>query len=102
MWLTPGASEAAAADQRLRAATPATQPRWALRAIIWQVGSHTFLVPKAFPRGLVWTAGSAWTRSTIPGHLARVFGFLAHHRGSYLEFPCVLQDVVATSRPMRS
>ena len=37
----------------------------------------------------------------VPGHLARVFQFLAHHRGSYLEFPCVLQDVVATSQPTR-
>ena len=42
-----------------------------------------------------------WARQRIPGHLARVFRFLAHHRGSFLEFPCVLQDVVATSRPIR-
>ena len=29
------------------------------------------------------------------------FRFLAHHHGSFLEFPYVLQDVGATSRPMR-
>ena len=38
----------------------------------------------------------------VPGHLARVFQFLVHHCGSFLEFPCVLQDVVATSRPIRA
>ena len=40
-------------------------------------------------------------RRVIPGDLAKVFRFLAHHRGAFLEFPCVLQEVVATSRPMR-
>ena len=37
----------------------------------------------------------------FPAIWLRGFRFLAHHRGSFLEFPCVLQGVVATSRPMR-
>ena len=38
MWLTPGAFEAAAADQRLFAATPAREPRCAIRAVMREVG----------------------------------------------------------------
>ena len=65
MWLTPGASGAAAADQRLLAATPASEPRCAIRPVMREVLDQTFLGPEAFPRGLVCTAGSAWSRSTM-------------------------------------
>ena len=65
MWLTLGASGAAAADQRLLAATLASEPRCAISAAMRQVFDQTFVGPGAFPRALVGTAGSAWSRSTM-------------------------------------
>ena len=65
MWLTPGASGAAVADQRLLAATLASEPPCAIRAAMQQVDPHTFLGPGTFPGALVGTAGSAWSRSTM-------------------------------------
>ena len=40
-------------------------------------------------------------RSQFPAIWLRVFRFLAHHGGSISDFQTVLQEVVATSRPMR-